>query len=180
MTGNPPTRRVGYVLKTLTYVMQRKNIRHLHAHFANIPTFVAELVKRLSGITYSFTAHAKDIYLTNKHTEYNQRYLQDAGGGCTPILLTYHGVDLRSFSTPDAVGPRVALPIILSVGRFREKKGFPYLIQACRRLKESGYRFRCSIVGWGPLRDDLEALIGDLDLDGNGAECKSLRARSGG
>jgi len=48
----------------LATALNRGKFTHLHAHFANVPTTVAELVNRLTGIPYSFTAHAKDIYLT--------------------------------------------------------------------------------------------------------------------
>ena len=39
-----------------------RSISHLHAHFATSATSVARLAARLAGLTYSFTAHAKDIY----------------------------------------------------------------------------------------------------------------------
>src|SRR5713226_4764525 len=172
----------------LTRALQRRKIRHLHAHFANIPTSVAELVKHFSGITFSFTAHAKDIYLSRRQelarkiqaaefvltcTEYNQKYLQNIDAGPTPIYLAYHGVDLSKFNNLDtAAHPANPAdpPLILSVGRFCEKKGFPFLIEACRVLKARGCAFRCSIVGWGPLRDDLERMIVELDL----CDCVSL------
>jgi len=57
-------------------------------------------------------------------------------------------------------------PLLLSVGQLKEKKGFSYLIEACRFLKNRGYDFRCEIVGEGPKRAELEALITALDLDG--------------
>jgi glycosyltransferase involved in cell wall biosynthesis len=50
------------------------------------------------------------------------------------------------------------------VGRFCEKKGFTYLIRACRILKERGWAFSCSIVGWGPAAGQLQSLIQELDL----------------
>jgi hypothetical protein len=34
---------------------------HLHAHFAHDPALVALLVHRLTGLTYTFTAHARDL-----------------------------------------------------------------------------------------------------------------------
>ena len=34
---------------------------HLHAHFAHDPALVALLVRRLTGLPYSFTAHARDL-----------------------------------------------------------------------------------------------------------------------
>src|SRR5258706_602534 len=50
----------GYLARAL----RRGKFTHLHAHFANLPTTVAEIVKHLTGIRYSFTAHAKDVYVT--------------------------------------------------------------------------------------------------------------------
>jgi glycosyltransferase involved in cell wall biosynthesis len=57
-----------------------------------------------------------------------------------------------------------ALPLILSVGRLVEKKGFPDLIRACDLLKRRGHRFECVIYGDGPLEGRLQELIGRLDL----------------
>ena len=39
-----------------------ETIAHLHAHFASAPASVAMLAHHLTGIPYTFTAHAKDIY----------------------------------------------------------------------------------------------------------------------
>jgi glycosyltransferase involved in cell wall biosynthesis len=47
----------------------------------------------------------------------------------------------------------------------REKKGFVDLIHACGLLKQSGYQFRCEIVGSGPQQSALDALIRLLDLE---------------
>jgi len=38
-------------------------VAHLHAHFASSATRVAMFVRLLTGVPYSFTAHAKDIFL---------------------------------------------------------------------------------------------------------------------
>src|SRR5699024_5652915 len=40
----------------------QRGITHLHAHFASVATTVARLAAHLAGITYSFTAHAKDLF----------------------------------------------------------------------------------------------------------------------
>ncbi|MHC1726399.1 MAG: glycosyltransferase [Syntrophobacteraceae bacterium] len=37
-------------------------IRHLHAHFCHTPASVAYFASELTGLPFSFTAHAKDIY----------------------------------------------------------------------------------------------------------------------
>lgn len=170
----------------LALALRRQGLRHLHAHFANVPTSIAELIRILCGIPYSFTAHAKDIYLTEPEelrrkirgaefvltcTAFNQRHLQQISDSLTPIRLAYHGVDLALFQPEPAVPPvPVDSPLIMSVGRFCEKKGFPYLIRACALLRNSGRRFRCRIVGYGELKESLAALIAELDLQ----DCVSL------
>jgi glycosyltransferase involved in cell wall biosynthesis len=166
----------------LARALQRGRFDHLHAHFANLPASVAEHVHRLCGISHSFTAHAKDIYLTERAelkdkiegatcvltcTAYNQRYLAALSPGRTPIHLAYHGVDVGRFDSAGASLRReTAVPLVLSVGRFCEKKGFPYLIQACRVLKDRGYQFQCRIIGFGELESTLKALIAELDVAG--------------
>ena len=166
----------------LAWVLRRDGFTHLHVHFANVPASVAEVVHRLIGIPYSLTAHAKDIYLTPAAelarkiesaecvltcTAHNQRYLADLASGRTPVRLAYHGVDVGRFGSrpphaPTAISDR---PLIVSVGRFCEKKGFEYLICACRILANRGDRFNCQIVGYGELQNKLKRLIMDLRLE---------------
>ncbi len=175
------------LLKHLLYAayladqFEREGITHVHAHYANTPTAVAQLVYQFTGIAYSFTAHAKDIYLSRTAaladkmrlarfvvtcTAYNQRYLAaladyDMGGH---IHCIYHGMNLRAF--PAEVAVPLAHPLILTVARLVEKKGLSYLLRACRMLTDQGYDFTCRIVGEGPLRPVLEREIRDLGLTG--------------
>jgi glycosyltransferase involved in cell wall biosynthesis len=149
----------------LAGLAQRRGIQHLHAHFASLATRITVLAHMLSGIGYSFTAHAKDIY----HRSVNQQILADAlerskfavtvtdyNVGrleeCSPrsrgkIRRIYNGIDLDRFSPQPQ--PRTQPSEIISVGRLVEKKGFPYLIEACRLLKDRGRDFRCTIIGGG-------------------------------
>lgn len=166
--------------------IQKSGCTHIHAHFANVPTTVAELIHGFTGLPYSFTAHAKDIYRSGAAeldrkiskaefvltcTEYNRQYLSAISTSDTRIHCVHHGIDLSLFDgrkhSSEAAAPTDTLPLILSVGRFCEKKGYPYLIRACRILQDQGVKFRCAIVGYGPMRDELEALIAQLDLQGN-------------
>jgi glycosyltransferase involved in cell wall biosynthesis len=162
--------------------LEHESITHLHAHFANTPGSVAQLVHLLTGISYSFTAHAYDIYLSSKAaltykmrlanfvvtcTAYNQRYLAalaDQRVG-ERIHRIYHGLNFRAFPSSTAV-PSISptFPRILAVGRLVEKKGMPYLLYACRLLIDQGYDFTCCIVGDGPLRPALEQEIRELAL----------------
>jgi glycosyltransferase involved in cell wall biosynthesis len=154
---------------------------HLHAHFANEPTSVANLAHHLTGCPFSFTAHAKDIYLSDRAdlatkmaaaefvitcTGFNRNYLTEIADPKTRIHVCYHGVDLSRFSCePEGHRADSDEPFrILSVGRFCEKKGFPYLLQACHRLKQRERPFVCRIIGFGPLQQELEELIRTLQL----------------
>lgn len=174
-----------------TYIaeqLEQEGITHLHAHYANTPTTLAFIIHELTGIPYSFTAHAKDIYLSEKWvlayrirharfvvtcTDYNWHYLENVSETplYTPIYRIYHGLDLCTFPA-EVPTERAASnsPLILCVARLVEKKGLPYLLAACHLLKKQGYVFRCRIIGEGPLRPQLEQRISELALN----ECVEL------
>jgi glycosyltransferase involved in cell wall biosynthesis len=162
----------------LTRQLRRDGIRHLHVHFINRPTAVAELVRQLSGISYSISAHAKDIYLSPPTllqrklrgarfavtcTEYNRRHLAEIAPPQIPVIRLYHGVDLQRLR-PDPRARKTQPPLLLSVGRLREKKGFSTLIDACAQLHRAGIELRCRIIGYGPEQASLRAQIERLGL----------------
>jgi glycosyltransferase involved in cell wall biosynthesis len=98
---------------TLARKLKRGGVRHLHAHFATQPAAVAELASRLSGIPFSISAHAKDIYLSEPPvlarkmsnasftvtcTDYNRRYLAALAVPGTAVHGMYHGIDTTKFA----------------------------------------------------------------------------------
>lgn len=181
----PGRRRLKEVIHAgyFAHILRESGCSHIHAHFANAPTTVAELIHGFTNLPYSFTAHAKDIYHSTPNeldrkiknatfvltcTDYNRRYLTALSTSSTEISCVYHGIDLGLFdghklpAKTDTVG---TIPLILSIGRFCEKKGFTYLIRACRILKEHGLEYRCVIVGYGPMLEELKMLIVQLSLE---------------
>ena len=169
-------------------VCRANGVRHIHAHFANAPTTVAHVAHLLSGIPFSFTAHAKDIYLSRpevieRHlkaaeftatcTGYNASHLRRLAPSLDPrkIRLIYHGIDLDSFTAgAGAASTTVAAatpgrPLILSVGRLVPKKGHEDLIAACALLRDAEIPFRCMIVGGGPLQETIAEEIRRNDLE---------------
>lgn len=154
-------------------------IGHLHAHFATVATTVARLAARMTGITYGFTAHAKDIYHAYEEdqqlalklrdaayvvtvSDYNVRHLRETHGtDASRVTRIYNGLDLKAmpFSSPAARRPE-----ILAVGRLIEKKGFDVLIDACRLLADRDIDFRCRIIGYGEAHAALSAQIERLGL----------------
>lgn len=156
------------------------NIANFHAHFSHDPTTVAFFASWLTGLKYSFSAHAKDIYCERPDflkmklkkaefavtcTGFNCDYLQGIAEGETPVHRTYHGIDLSYFKPEKSFERNGRPPMILSIGRFVEKKGFPVLLDALALVKGMGVDFTCEIIGGGPLREQLEKKIAELKLE---------------
>ncbi|HFD12297.1 MAG TPA: colanic acid biosynthesis glycosyltransferase WcaL [Crenotrichaceae bacterium] len=146
-------------------VMEIESVCHLHAHFCHGATTVAMFASSMTGKPYSFTAHAKDIYqhdlnpgnLLQKKiqqsafvttcTGANQIYLASLMGKDS-IHKIYHGLDIHQFKPATHRVRNNHEPVrIISVGRYVEKKGFHYLLEACFQLKKLGYQFECRIIG---------------------------------
>jgi colanic acid/amylovoran biosynthesis glycosyltransferase len=160
-------------------------ITHLHAHFASDAATVALLAARIIGGTYSFTAHARDIYhlyvsaeadaakrRTKLHeaafvvtvSDYNAAHLRAlCPEAAARIHRLYNGIDLSLFVPSEELVPGR----ILAVGRLVEKKGFAVLVDACAILQARGVAFDCRIVGDGPLESALAAQIDAAGLQGN-------------
>ncbi len=164
------------------YMAQRMlelDVEHIHAHFATHAALAAYVAHRLTGIPYSFTAHADDIYTDQAMLDakirrasfvatisaYNRRFLIGKYGQAaeTKVLVNYCGVNTSVFEPRPAL-PQRELFVMTCVARLEEKKGHRYLIDACARLRDAGLKFRCRLIGDGELRPDLEAQIARLDL----------------
>ena len=158
-------------------------VRHLHAHFAHGATRVAMLTSQLTGIPFSFTAHARDVFshdvdfgLLREKAEaaefvvtvsrFNAAFVAERTGlAASDLSVVYNGVDLELFA-PDDTAPRDD-DLVLGVGRLVEKKGFSVLVEACRILRDQGRPVRCQIVGEGELRGRLQRQIDAARLEGS-------------
>lgn len=159
---------------------QGKPMDHLHAHFAHDPALIAHLVHRLTGISFTFTAHARDIYQIPQRALHerikaagavvtccatNIDYLKGVAAAVdhAKLRVIHNGVNLQEFHPPLATRHAV-IPLILSASRLVEKKGYPDLLHAYQRLKAAGYCFCAVIYGDGPLQQELATLIDELGL----------------
>jgi colanic acid/amylovoran biosynthesis glycosyltransferase len=160
--------------------MQDLGIDHIHAHFTWINGIAARVAYDLTGITFSLHPHAFDLFTRDQVdvrrqlelangvvtvSEYHRHYIADLCPRWPPqdIKVVHYGLDPAEF-VPAHVPAEDGAVRIISVGSLYEKKGHEYLIDACARLKEKGYAFRCSIVGGGPLYDALQARINEHGL----------------
>jgi colanic acid/amylovoran biosynthesis glycosyltransferase len=154
--------------------LQQDGIGHLHAHFAGMAARTAFWINQFFGISYSFTAHANDIFAPRDFVVSLAKLLEHAAAVVTvsdyaaeflkgrfpeaaaKVHRIYNGVDLSRFHPVDFGS---GIPAIVSIGRLIEKKGFADLISACRLLQPRGRDFRCEIIGEGPLEPALRSQI---------------------
>jgi glycosyltransferase involved in cell wall biosynthesis len=124
----------------------------------------------MAGVTFSVTAHAKDIF----HADNTDLLADRLRGVATVVTVSHYNVlHLRTvlpgarvrhvpngLPMPPAVGPQADGPI-LCVARLVPKKGIDLLIQSLVHLDEHR---PLEIVGDGPCRDELESLAASLGL----------------
>lgn len=166
--------------------VQRLRLTHLHSHWT-LPTDIAMIASRMSGITFSYSAHAHDIY--EDAATYDAR---DPGSGtrdridratfvatCTDhnvahfrrvapdvadkVHLIYHGVDRTTFDGGRAPSES-GRPLLLGVGRLVAYKGFDTLVELCAELRDGGLDVACVIIGDGSQRSTLEARVAELGI----------------
>ena len=160
--------------------LKENNIEHIHANFAHIPTDIAMYAAALHGISFSFNSHANDLFergwllkekvsrskFATTISEFNKQFLIEKGAEEEKIKVIHCGVYTDSFSnsgTKELSNP----PLLGSLGRIVEKKGFDVLIRACEILKRKNISFKLQIAGGGPLKPEFESLVNTLNLTGS-------------
>jgi glycosyltransferase involved in cell wall biosynthesis len=159
-----------------------KGTQHLHAHFGTNPAAVALLCRVLGGPPYSFTVHGPEEFDTPRALALDEKVRQAAfvvavsdfgrsqlyrwadPADWPRIHVVRCGVDAEFLGAPPGSPPGV--PRLVCVGRLAEQKGQLLLVEAAARLRNRGLGFELVIVGDGPLRPAIEAIIARHDLRG--------------
>ena len=169
-----PVLSLGFRLKVLAAAEEarRMGVDAVHAHFAYRNADAAEVIGVALGTGHSVTVHAHDIFVENRHLprrlgaarrvitvcNYNEAHIVEAHPDLAPkISVIPCSTRLQAAVEP----PANDVPVILSVGRLVEKKGFDDLLRAVAMQNRP---CRLVIVGEGPLRGDLEALVAHLGI----------------
>jgi colanic acid/amylovoran biosynthesis glycosyltransferase len=150
------------------------NLEFIHAHWASHTALAAFCIKRLTGISYSITAHAHDIYAKRPmlgvkihHASmiaaisiYNRELLARLYGpqARRKIELIRCGIDTPLF-IPQQARKKAHVPLLACIASMEEYKGHSFLIEALAILKDRRIAFRSFFVGAGKLRPLIEESI---------------------
>lgn len=179
--GDRPDKLRVYEAAYIGQQMRRAGLRHAHSHFAGVGARACWWLKHAHDFTYSFTGHANDIFCEEGDLDVTlERLIHDASLVVTVsdftagelraqfpratrrIVRIYNGLEPDLYRVERR---QEDPPLIFSVGRLIEKKGFDDLIAACALLRRDGVRFQCCIAGEGPLEEALRADIARHQLE---------------
>ena len=174
-------RRFGQAAVMATELAPR--VTHLYAHFLHTPASVTRYAAIMTGLPWSASAHAKDIWTIPDWEKREKLADCDWVVTCTAtgyqhlsslapanrVHLVYHGLDLDRFPPPEngfplRDGSESQEPIVLlSVGRAVEKKGLDMLVSALHELPPT-IAWRLVHIGGGPQLNQLKRMADDLRL----------------
>ena len=157
--GHIPARWLPYVASRL----RAAGVSRLHAHFAWEGAACAYALSALTGLPWSMTLHANDIFARRRNLEvklaaaddlvtvcgYNAGYLRQELSITRPIHEVVCGVALPSET------PRPASYDVVTAGRLVEKKGIDTFLDALALVRVSRPDVRGLVIGDGPLWDTL-------------------------
>ena len=160
-------------------VNRHENISLIHSQWIHSGGTIAMYGAWLLGVPFSFTGHAADIFrdrsaLRDKIrrakaivciSTFHKEFFLKHGAKEEQLILAYCGINTAHFSPRERPALANRALTIVSTGRLVDKKGFGYLIDACKILIERGRDIRCIIGGSGPLEHELREQIKSLGLE---------------
>lgn len=159
---------------------ERAGVEHIHAHYATHPAMAAWMIHRLTGIPFSFTAHAHDLYVHQAGlrqkaaaatfvatiSRYNVARLRELlpEAAASRIEHVHCGIEPELYAEARAVNRSGRLRL-LCVASLQPYKGHDVLLAALDRLR-GRLAFHCRLLGGGDLRAALERRIRERGLTG--------------
>lgn len=155
-------------------------LEYLHAHWGTHSAMFAYQLSILTGLPYSVTLHAHDLYVERSMlhdkllaatavvtiSDHNRQMIAHLYPDVARKIEVVHcGVDVRSI-TPRTAAPDNSPPTAAVVAGLRDYKGHVYLIEAHKILEDRGFPMKLDIVGDGPVRDELETMVTGSPIEG--------------
>ena len=178
----------GVTRESLTFhrVFQRRRFALVHGHFGTGACYAVPYARRYK-LPLVVTFHGYDVPLLSSSERFRPRYwpysmlgpamleamtlglcasqellelLLDVGVPRERLRLYHLGIDLAAFVR----GAPHAVPRVVMVGRFIEKKGFEYGVRAFARARELGAPGQLIVIGGGEREGKLRALVAELGI----------------
>jgi len=168
---------IGYASIFKTY-----NPTHIHVNFLSDISTLIKISAGVLQIPFSISAHAKDVFVNghlisekikvakfiticNSNT-YNEvvSIAEDQNIAHTNVHLLFHGVPMFDAAQDEVNSYKNDVPLVVSLGRFVEKKGYKYVFEAIKLLRDKGISTRLIIAGFGPLHKELVQNVQELNL----------------
>ena len=164
---------------SIAEAVRERGIERVHAQFGNLVSTIGWVAAAEAGVPFSFAVHARDVFVEAQYLREKARaadhiiacnsaaadrtreLIDEADRG--KVALIHHGIPLGEFPFREEL-PETGEPLIISVGRLVEKKGFTDLVRAMARLAERQAAARCWLVGDGPQRAALRREVESLGL----------------
>jgi glycosyltransferase involved in cell wall biosynthesis len=160
----------------VAHYVRTHDIEHIHAHWLTTPATVAYLASLMTGVPWSCTAHAHDIFSGNLIRQkvasarfvraIARRNLQSLAdlSGCSgeSLYLIHVGVEVAPAPCPQSLKRPLQ---IVCPARLDPIKGHEYLIRGLATARDNGLAFQCDIVGTGPSEPQIRSLVSRLHLE---------------
>ena len=155
-------------------IVEQHGISHIHAHFISHSATTAWVISELTGVPFSITAHANDLYVrpalldeklreaefVATISEYNRQFIRTESDNAGRVELVHCGVDTELFSFRQ----RDSYRRLLCVARLESTKGQVDLLHAFARARQEVPDLTLDLIGDGADRARLERLRDELVL----------------
>ena len=150
-----------FAARALAALVRRERIDLVHAHWLLPNGFVADLVRRATGVPFAVTLHGSDVFMAERNSlframaaratsgashitscsgDLRDRLIAIAGGAAATIRLLPNGTELDPAGPTEPGAMRARLQVgdrdrlVVAIGRLVYKKGFRYLLEAMAAL----------------------------------------------
>lgn len=152
----------------------------LHNHIAENSANVAMLASQISGVPFSMTVHGPGIFYHPREWALGEKIARSAFTAtitdfCKSQCMLFsdeahwHKLNVVRCSVGpdfrvDGLAPIPVAPRLIFVGRLCAEKGLTVLVEAVARLAEAGVQLELALIGDGPSRPLVEAIVRDKGL----------------
>jgi glycosyltransferase involved in cell wall biosynthesis len=160
-------------------VLRKKRVAHVHNHFGDHGGIVTMLAAKLANISYSISFHGPHVFFDGTSARIGEKVgsasfircisyfcrsqviLFSGQSDLSSLKIIHCGVNLADY---EFRLPKESVMNIFCAARLAPEKGFEFLLEALRILKDRGYPIELRLVGDGPSRSRLEASARQLDI----------------